>query len=176
MDNYIKDGVDVYKLHLYPAPILSVYCDPIKEWDRRIHKSAQNASELLQKNVNAAAIAANQVGYAYRYFIYKDILNGGMSRIIINPEIIYEDKLKFGFEGCLSFPNMQNFIARYTVLQVKYISFPSLEEVVETITDPFLARVFQHEIEHLDGKFYYENLSEENQIAFLRRYRAQSKR
>lgn len=95
---------------------------------------------------NGIGISANQCGLPYRVFIIK-----GVELIpCFNPRIVdtSEDKLVLE-EGCLSFPNLFVKIKRPQVIKVRY-TLPDGKTVTQQYQD-LTARVFQHELDHLDG-------------------------
>lgn len=95
---------------------------------------------------NGIGISANQCGLPYRVFVIK-----GIELIpCFNPRIIdtSEDQLVLE-EGCLSFPNLFVKVKRPQVIKVRY-TLPNGETVTEKYQD-LTARVFQHELDHLDG-------------------------
>lgn len=95
---------------------------------------------------NGIGISANQCGLPYRVFIIK-----GVELIpCFNPRIVdtSEDTLSLE-EGCLSFPNLFVKIKRPQVIKVRY-ALPNGEVVTQQYQD-LTARVFQHELDHLDG-------------------------
>lgn len=137
--------------------------------DKKLHHDIQQMSEVLKTfGKFAAGLAANQIGKKCRVFIYHDE-NTGKIRSIINPYIIQGEGKHLDFEGCLSFPHTWALIPRYTDIKVKFVDFYTMSEVEEDFT-AFEARLFQHEIEHLDGRVFIENLSEEERNEFMARY------
>jgi peptide deformylase len=100
---------------------------------------------LVQKN-KAAGLSAPQVGIGQRFFVL-----ARLGPAVINPEVeVYGTEVELRYEGCLSFPWRDVEIPRSTVVRVKYQTERGLS-VVETFSG-HLARVVQHEIEHLNGR------------------------
>lgn len=76
---------------------------------------------------------------------------------IINPEIITTStKMTSDWEGCLSVPSMRGFVPRYQKIKVKYFDKDGKEHVEEL--QGFIARIFQHEIDHLDGLTFIDRV------------------
>ena len=77
--------------------------------------------------------------------------------VMINPdfEAISDEKAK-DWEGCLSIPGIRALVPRYKTIKVQYID-ESGNPVVQILED-FLARVFQHEADHLEGKVYLDRV------------------
>ena len=76
---------------------------------------------------------------------------------IINPEILHysSDKEK-GWEGCLSVPSMRGFVPRHNLIKVRYFDQEGNEQQKELTG--FIARIFQHELDHLDGLTFIDQL------------------
>ena len=70
--------------------------------------------------------------------------------VIINPRILTHSKEVFSdWEGCLSFPNVRGFVPRYKEIEVGYLDELGKDKILKL--NGFQARVFQHEIDHLEG-------------------------
>ena len=77
--------------------------------------------------------------------------------VIINPRIITHSKEVFSdWEGCLSFPNVRGFVPRYKEIEVGYLDEFGKDRILKL--DGFQARVFQHEIDHLNGALYVDRM------------------
>lgn len=76
---------------------------------------------------------------------------------MINPQFAaLSDVKQKGWEGCLSIPGIRALVPRYSEIEITYTNEQS-ERVVLVLTD-FVARVFQHEYDHLDGKVYLDSI------------------
>jgi peptide deformylase len=101
-------------------------------------------------------LAAPQVGVQQRFFVYDYDDEPG---IIINPTIV-ESRGEFTFvEGCLSVPGLSWEIVRPNEIHVKGYDLDGNE--VDLELDDYAGRVFQHEIDHLEGILLVERLSDE---------------
>lgn len=154
------------KILKHPHKSLTTSCRPVEEWTSEIHQIALGMSFLIDQDPNAAAIAANQVGCDYSFFVHK---SNDDHEIVINPEITYGENAKTDIEACLSFPGAFALIPRYSLVEVEYVSFPSMNIVKKVVTG-FEARVFQHEIEHLEGRTMLDMMGEDERIDFTSRY------
>jgi peptide deformylase len=109
-------------------------------------------------------IAAPQVGISQRFFIMSSHPNERYPyapempiTVVINPEIIWHsEQMEKGWEGCLSVPQIRGNVPRYTSIKVRY--FTEQNQLIETQFDGFLARIFQHELDHLDGKLFLDRV------------------
>lgn len=104
-----------------------------------------------------AALAAPQVGISLRLIVMDPArLNFG-PHVLVNPIIIYQDDFEeAAIESCLSLPNYSGRVFRSTRV---YVSAYNLNgQKVEYDVDGLLARIFQHEIDHLDGILFCDHL------------------
>jgi peptide deformylase len=86
-------------------------------------------------------------------------------KVFINPSIEVVDPESHGFwEGCLSVPGLRGFVERPQHVRVRYLNARGDPEDMEL--QGFLATVFQHEFDHLDGRLYIDRLSDPSLLAF----------
>lgn len=77
--------------------------------------------------------------------------------VMINPEILWlSDEMEKGWEGCLSIPGLRGFVPRHRRVGVRYLTRTG--EVKEEEYGDFLARVFQHEFDHIQGKVFVDRV------------------
>jgi len=85
--------------------------------------------------------------------------------VFINPEVSIIDPETKGFwEGCLSVPGLRGFVERPQHVRVDYLDITGEESAVELTG--FLATVFQHEFDHLDGRLYVDRMTDSRLLAF----------
>ena len=85
--------------------------------------------------------------------------------VFINPVITVLPSESKGFwEGCLSVPGLRGFVERPQAIRVDYVDIDGDEQSLELTG--FLATVFQHEFDHLDGKLYIDRLADTRLLAF----------
>jgi len=104
-------------------------------------------------------LAAPQVGILKRVIVIdnRDEENGKRF-YMINPEIIEKEGVEVGMEGCLSVPGKQGTVERAKDIKVRYNDLSGEEKILEA--EDFLARILQHEIDHLDGILYTDKAIE----------------
>jgi len=116
------------------------------------------------RNANGIGLAANQVG-ADRAILIVDIsLVEGYEEVkpvvLINPEITkYSDELSVIEEGCLSIPDVREEVERPESITITYQDTDMKEHTLEV--DSLLARVIQHEYDHLQGILFTDLVSDE---------------
>jgi peptide deformylase len=123
------------------------------------------ARQMLERmhEANGVGLAAPQVGVLQRFFVAElpadeeDPMRG-RPLILFNPEIVKSKGEQVGLEGCLSIPGWVGEVARHEQVTVK-----GLDERGKSVrykVDGYLARVFQHEIDHLDGILFPDKLTD----------------
>ncbi|MDJ0743998.1 MAG: peptide deformylase [Xenococcaceae cyanobacterium MO_167.B27] len=133
-------------------------------------KISQLIDSLIETAIasNGVGIAAPQVSQSFRLFIVASRPNirypdapKMQPTAMINPKIIShsEQKVK-DWEGCLSVPGLRGLVPRYQTVEVEYLTREGVLES-KVLTD-FVARIFQHELDHLDGILFLDRL-ESNQ-------------
>ena len=88
----------------------------------------------------------------------------------INPEILWRsEQMEKGWEGCLSIPGVRGLVPRSVSVGVRYRTRDG--ESLEREYEGFLARVFQHEVDHLDGIVFFDRLESTKDIFMEKEYR-----
>lgn len=122
-------------------------CEEVKIIDNEIKLAVKEMKDLLLEN-NGYGLAAPQVGILKRFFIMLDKF--GEIKTFINPLIIsIKGKKVYADEGCLSIPGVTISVPRYEKIKISYFDLDG-EEYIKEYRDN-LARVIQHEYDHLDG-------------------------
>ena len=123
--------------------------------------------------VGGIGLAAPQIGVPLRLAIIR--IPGGPSRygdipevplaVYANPTIEVRDATLQGFwEGCLSVPGLRGFVERPRAIRVRWQDLEGA--AAEAELDDFLATVFQHEFDHLDGRLYVDRLRDTRLLMF----------
>lgn len=128
------------------------------------------------KDSNGVGIAAPQVYESKRIFIIHSRPNPRYPNApelgpiaLINPEIVsYSDEKEKDWEGCLSIPGIRGLVPRHKWVNVKYMTRKG-EEVENEFSD-FVARIFQHELDHLDGIVFLDRMESSNEIITEKEY------
>lgn len=139
------------KLLLMDNPALREVCPPVLPEELDYIKSLIPDMTKVLESEAGAALAANQVGIIKRFFLMS---NG---TLVINPEIIEMGPLEPFKEGCLSIPGTSAETKRAQTIKVKYKD--DAFNTVEVEYNGVDAVAFQHEIDHLDGKLYTDQLA-----------------
>ena len=140
---------------LWPAPVLLDGTDPITEVDDEIRQVVGEMRRVMFE-LRGVGLAAPQVGIAKRLMLVCPSGDPGAEEVILNPEIVKADGSELGDEGCLSFPDIYGKVPRATTIHVRYQDLDLRPR--ELMLDGFVARVFQHEFDHLNGVVFTERM------------------
>ena len=142
------------KIVKYPDPILRQKANRIQDIDNEIRQFTDYMIETMYLD-EGVGLAAPQVGLSKQLLVI-DVGQGPMT--LINPEIVRkEDASDTIEEGCLSIPGIRIDVSRSTHVVVRGIDDKG--ETVEIEADGLLARVLQHEIDHLNGVLIIDHAS-----------------
>jgi peptide deformylase len=122
-------------------------------------------------------LAAPQIDEPVRLAIIE--IDGGQSRygeipampltVFVNPTIEVVDPKAAGYwEGCLSVPGLRGWVERPQFVRVSYQDLDGKKHAIEL--KGFLATVFQHEFDHLDGKLYIDRMTDPTKLVFEEEY------
>jgi peptide deformylase len=140
---------------------------PVDNIDGKIAALAQSMIETMYR-APGVGLAANQIGIQKRMFVY-DAADGKGPRTVINPQIVETSGEWLFEEGCLSVPGLTWEIARPNKVHLKGFDLDGNEIDIET--DEYEARIFQHEVDHLDGHLLLHRLTEEQRKGAKRELR-----
>lgn len=132
--------------------ILRKKAEPVPEINDEIRELAENMFETMIEN-NGVGLAGPQVGKLLRMFVI--IADDDVRRVFINPQIIKTSTEVVEYdEGCLSIPQVYETITRPASVTVQAYDEKGKRFVLEA--NGFLARIIQHEYDHLDGILYID--------------------
>lgn len=156
-----------YEIRLMGDPVLRQRAAEVADIDGRI---ARMAADMLPAMYEAEGIglAAPQVGIQRRIFVF-DLYEGDGPQTLINPEIVESDGEWTYTEGCLSVPGLTFDIVRPKQVHLVGLDLDGNEISIEA--DELPARLFQHELDHLDGVLLIDHLEKPERKAALRDWR-----
>jgi peptide deformylase len=134
----------------YGEPVLRVRCKAV---ERVTDETRRLIADMIETMNDAAGVglAAPQVRVPERLFVY-DVGEG--PDVIINPEFVRQEGHVVATEGCLSIPRLQGEVARSQKVLVRGLDRHGKKVRIEA--EEWLARVFQHEMDHLDGVLFID--------------------
>jgi peptide deformylase len=120
-------------------------------------------------------LAGNQIGIPKRIFVInaKELEFGDTYRVFLNPKIRFVEGLSVDEEGCLSIPGLYADIGRPDHLEMDAVELKPNGKFkdVKIKADGFMARVFLHEVDHLDGVLFVDYLEEDARRILLAKWR-----
>jgi peptide deformylase len=137
----------MYPLRLFGDPVLKQRARDVEEIDGDLVTLVNGMYETMDLE-EGIGLAAPQVGVRKRLFTY-DLHEGDGPAVVVNPEIVERDGEVLSEEGCLSVPGYRFEIVRSERVTMRGLDLDGAELVIEG--DDLLARMIQHEIDHLDG-------------------------
>ena len=146
------------KIVQYPHPALRTKARPVTALDGDIVKAANEMLELMYKH-EGLGLAAPQVAIPYRVLVMNfagDAERLDQEYVAINPVIIEQKGTIDDREGCLSFPEMFGKVRRSKSVKVQAYNLKG--ELYEMSASELPARVWQHEIDHLNGVLFLDKL------------------
>ena len=151
--------VDPAKLTLvtYPHPALRKACGPVADFDDKLAQIAACLLAVMHEH-KGVGLAGPQVGLSLRLFVCNSSGEPDDDQVYVNPELSDFEGLLESDEGCLSIPEVNVIMrrARSVTLRAQTVT----GEPVRKHAEGLLARIWQHETDHLDGKLIIDHMSE----------------
>lgn len=154
-----------YPIILHPDERLHKVTEPIEYVTDEIVTLLDDMYETMIAH-DGIGIAAPQIGKNLRIAVIEVEENDRFD--LINPEIIDRKGTSIDVEGCLSIPETYGTVKRADEVTVRYYDREGSE--MEITAYGYLARAFQHEIDHLDGKLFIDQIIEKIAPEDLERY------
>ncbi len=152
--------MSVLRIRTWGDPVLKTRAKEVTTITDEIRSLVADMFETMQAEGNGVGLAANQVGVAKRIFVAEISSKKGPSKqyVFINPEIVAVTKeTEVQEEGCLSFPGIWGPVERNLGLEIHGLDLAG--KPVALKVEGLLARVCQHELDHLDGVVFVERMS-----------------
>ncbi|WP_439624228.1 peptide deformylase [Gemmata sp.] len=146
------------KIVKYPHPALRVQAKPVLSLDKDIQLAAGHMLELMYAS-EGLGLAAPQVALEHRLIVINfagDPENKDAEVVAINPVILDTKGAISDREGCLSFPGLYQSVRRFKTVRVQFFDLKG--EPKEMICNDLASRIWQHEIDHLDGVLFIDKM------------------
>lgn len=183
-----KRAVHVMLLEIrnYGDPVLREAGTVFEQVDDEVRELAENMLETMREE-QGVGLAAQQIGLALMICVVHvaseyDLDDAGirensdieMPLVLINPEILsVSDETWTMEEGCLSFPGISASITRPRGIRLRYLD--AMGQIHEVEAQGFLARVIQHEVDHLNGVLFLDHMSHVKKVALSGRLKRMKK-
>lgn len=155
----------ILPIYLYGQPVLRQEAEDVPENYPDLKKLVADMYETMHES-EGVGLAAPQVGLSIRLIVIDaDVLKdtfpelAGVQLTLVNPELdIYTDAPKVTrSEGCLSLPGMSEPVVRHEKVHLNWLDENFVEH--DQVFEGYLARIIQHEYDHLDGMLYVDRIS-----------------
>jgi peptide deformylase len=136
------------KIIFWPDPRLRRISQPVEAFDRELRDLTAKMFELMREN-KGVGLAAPQVGLNIRLFVMNATGESGDDQVFANPTLSLADGEEEDEEGCLSLPDIRIQVLRNMTMRID--AFDVNGTPVSQAASGFVARVWQHEVDHLNG-------------------------
>jgi len=146
-----------------PDPVLKRKAHAVNKFDKNLHALLDDMVETMRE-APGVGLAAPQIGLSERIIVIEyferpedEEVEEAPKKVwaVINPEIVKaSDEMLMGVEGCLSIPGLVGEVERHAEVQVKGLNRHG--QLMKVKAKGWLARIFQHEIDHLNGVLFTE--------------------
>jgi peptide deformylase len=159
-------------IRLYGDPILGYKTDKVP--DGIDHLKLEQKLLTVMHDAGGIGLAANQIGLSFSVFVM--MLERGGTLTAINPEIESVDERTHTFEhdGCLSLPGISHATKRHDSITLKYQDTSGI--LRKTTFFGLEGVIVQHEMDHLNGKFYIDQLGKLKKSMLLKKYHKLTKK
>ena len=154
-----------YEIRTYGDPVLKSKSLAIENIDDKLVRLTDAMLDIMYE-APGIGLAAPQIGVQKQLFVY-DIGDG--AEVLINPVVVESAGEWVYEEGCLSIPGLYVEMVRPKEILLKGINIDGEEVSVEA--DELLARLFQHELDHLNGVLMFERMTPDQRTEALAEYR-----
>lgn len=155
----------VLAVKTYGETVLREKSKPIEKITPEIVNLVKDMTETMY-TASGVGLAAPQVGVAKRIIIIDDEEKGAIA--LINPEIIEKEGEMISEEGCLSLPELYAQVKRFARIKVEGWDLNGEKITIEA--KDLLARVIQHEIDHLNGILFIDKIGKAKRKLLLEQY------
>ena len=155
----------VQRIRLFGDPVLRTPAAPVVDFDKELHALVADLTETML-DAPGSGLAAPQIGVGLRVFVYSV---EGVVGHLVNPHLSLSVQTQDGPEGCLSIPELSFDCVR--ARDVVAAGYSMHGEPTAVTGSDLLARVLQHETDHLDGILFVDRLDREGRKAAMRAIR-----
>lgn len=149
-------------IRAFGDPVLRTVADPVTDFDKQLRGLVKSLTLTMRAKAGRAGLAAPQVGVPLRVVVYD---YGGASGHLVNPTLELSERTIVADEACLSAPGLWWPLERSFMVAARGRDMYGKPKTVRALG--MLARVLQHEADHLDGVLFSDYLPGEEQQRFL---------
>jgi peptide deformylase len=143
------------KIIFWPDPRLKKVSKPVDTFDASLKELADRMFQLMRE-AKGVGLAAPQVGLNIRLFVMNATGEPQDDRVYVNPVLSDGNGEEDGEEGCLSLPDIRINVLRFKELRMQAQDVEG--KPIEEAADGFVARIWQHEFDHLNGTLLLDRM------------------
>ncbi len=143
------------KILTYPEPLLRCKAKPVQEITRELIAGLPEMFQIMY-DARGVGLAATQVGLDQTFFVVNMTGQPEDELVFINPELLDSEGDILDHEGCLSLPGLEAKVHRAAFVRVRALDVHG--EPFEMEGEGFVARAFQHEMDHLMGTLFIDKI------------------
>ena len=155
-----------YEIRKFGDPVLKTQAAAVGEIDGKVARLVDDMFDTLYKSESGLALAAPQIGVQKQIVVW-DVDDEPMA--LINPQVVESSGEWVFDEGCLSIPGL--YVEMLRPNQVLVRGFTVDGDEIEIEADELMGRMFQHEIDHLNGVLMFDRMEADQRKAALTEYR-----
>jgi len=155
-----------YEIRTFGDPVLKSKAAPVADIDGKAVRLVDDMFGALYGSDNGLALAAPQIGVQKRVFVWDF---GDEPAVVFNPEIVESDGEWVYEEGCLSIPGLYVEIVRPKHVLLRGVDLDG--NPIEWEADELQARMFQHELDHLNGVLMFDRMTAQQRRAAMAEWR-----
>ncbi len=161
-----RKRIALSQIRQYGDPALRMRADDVETFDEELPRIAERMTALMHE-ADGIGLAATQIGILRRFFVFND---GESDRVLVNPVIAKaSSKTELDEEGCLSLGSIRVPVERPVEVTIDGKDAAGSPVTIEL--DGLIARVVQHELDHLDGVLIVDRTDPESRREALRQLR-----
>lgn len=154
-----------YNIRTFGDPVLLTQAEAVTDIDGKLIRLVEDMFETLYQSDSGIGLAAPQVGIQRQIFVWD---MGEKPLVILNPSIVESDGEWVYSEGCLSIPGLYVELTRPKKVLMKGLDLNGNEVSFEA--DELEARLFQHELDHLNGVLMFDRMQPEQREQAMKHY------
>ncbi|MFD1542995.1 peptide deformylase [Nonomuraea guangzhouensis] len=152
----------VRPIRVFSDPVLRSVAAPVHDFDRELRGLVKSLTATMRAGAGRAGLAAPQIGVSLRVVVYS---YDGKSGCLVNPRLELSERRITADEACLSAPGLWRPLERSYMVTAR--GRDAFGKPVTVRALGVLARVLQHEVDHLDGVLFSDRLEDGERQRFL---------
>jgi len=147
----------------YPDPVLRRRAAPVEEINDEVRGRVREMFELMYE-AGGVGLAAPQVGWSVQLCVVNPTPDDRSAEfVVVNPVLVEAEGSEVAEEGCLSLPEVRGNVGRWTRVRVCWYDLRGRR--MERVAEGFVARIFQHEIDHLEGRLIIDRMTPASRLS-----------